>query len=74
MDQFTGGQPTKYFPADKEGIEKLKNLIGQIAIDYKMKKRKVRKRGKAEKKQDPFVLQKYKTEKFPGTMSKDIVN
>ena len=89
MDQFTGGQPTKYFPADKEGIEKLKNLIRQIAdsevyqqnvTPFLTSKEKLAiKRGKAEmyRKQDPFgiykALQKYKTEKFPGTMSKDIV-
>ena len=89
MDQFLGGQPTKYFPADKEGIEKLKNLITEIA-DSKVyaknvtpfltsKEKLAIKRGKAEmyRKQDPYgvykALQKYKTEKFPGTMSRDIV-
>ena len=89
MNQFLGGQPTKYFPADKEGIEKLKSLIGQIAdsevyqqtvTPFLTSKEKLAiKRGKAEmyRKQDPFgiykALQKYKTEKFPGTMSRDIV-
>jgi len=82
MDQFLGGQPTKYFPADKEGIEKLKNLITQIA-DSEVYAKNVTpfltseeklavKRAKAAtyKEKDPFnvyrKLQEYKTEKFPG--------
>ena len=89
MDQFLGGQPTKYFPANKEGIDKLKNLITQIAdsevyaknvTPFLTSKEKLAiKRAKAAmyKKQDPYgvykALQKYKTEKFPGTMSRDIV-
>ena len=89
MDQFLGGQPTKYFPADKEGINKLKDLITEIAdsevytknvTPFLTSKEKLAiKRAKAAmyKKQDPYgiyrTLREYKTEKFPGTMSKDIV-
>ena len=89
MDQFLGGQSTKYFSADKEGINKLKDLITEIAdsevyrknvTPFLTSKEKLAiKRAKAAmyKKQDPYgiyrALREYKTEKFPGTMSKDIV-
>ncbi len=88
MDQFLGGQPTKYFPADREGIEKLKDLIINISnsevyeknvTPFLTSKEKLAiKRAKAEmyRKQDPYgvykALQEYKTEKFPGTLSKEI--
>ena len=89
MDTFLDGQKTKYFPADKDGINKLKDLITQIADspEYQKnvtpflssKEKLAIKRAKAAmyKKQDPYgvyrALREYKTEKFPGTMSKDIV-
>ena len=89
MDTFLDGQKTKYFPADKEGIDRLKDLITEISdsevyaknvTPFLTSKEKLAiKRAKAAmyKKQDPYgiyrVLREYKTEKFPGTMSKDIV-
>ena len=89
MDTFLDGQKTKYFPADKDGINKLKDLITQIADspEYQKnvtpfltsKEKLAIKRAKAAmyKKQDPYgiyrALREYKTEKFPGTMSKDVV-
>jgi hypothetical protein len=88
MDQFLGGQPTKYFPADREGIEKLKNLITQIAdsdiyketvTPFKTRKQELavnRAKDAQYRKKDPFQiyrkLREYKTEKFPEQLSRDI--
>ena len=89
MDAFLDGQKTKYFPANKEGINKLKDLITEISdsemyaknvIPFLTSKEKLainRAKAAMYKKQDPYgiyrALREYKTKKFPGTMSKDIV-
>ena len=81
MDEFTGGQVTKYFPGDEKGIQQLRNLIIDIAESNIYKdnvtpfqspdQKRAIKRAKAAtyREKDPFNvykrLQEYKTEKFP---------
>ena len=81
MDEFTGGQVTKYFPGDEKGIQQLRDLIIEVAESdvYKnnvtpfqtAEQKRAIKRAKAAtyREKDPFNvykrLQEYKTEKFP---------
>jgi len=81
MDEFTGGQVTKYFPGDEKGIQQLRDLIIDIAESNVYKdnvtpfqspdQKRAIKRAKAAtyREKDPFNvyrrLQEYKTEKFP---------
>ena len=85
---FFGNNKTLSFTADAKGIEKAKNLVKQIAVsdvytnnvlpfqtdEYKRKIKRLKEAMYKEK--DPFgvykALQKYKTEVFPGNLSKEI--
>ena len=87
--QFFGKNKTQAFPANEEGFTSVQNLVDDIFLSniyknkvkpFKTKEyfRKLRRLKDARyKKQDPHgiykALQEYKTKKFPGTMSKDIV-
>ena len=85
---FFGDRKTLSFTADAKGIEQAKNLVKQVAIsevykdnvlpfqtdEYKLKIKRLK--AKQYKLKDPFgvykALQKYKTEVFPGNLSKEI--
>ena len=85
---FFGDKKTSSFTADAKGIDQAKNLIKQVAIsevykdnvlpfqtdEYKLKIKRLK--AKQYKLRDPFgvykALQEYKTEVFPGKLSKEI--
>jgi hypothetical protein len=85
---FLKGNKTFSVTADAKGINELKNLVKQIAVsdvytnnvlpfqtdEYKRKIKRLKEAMYKEK--DPFgvykALQKYKTEVFPGNLSKEI--
>ena len=86
--QFFGKNKTRVFPANEEGLAEVQKLVDNIFTSniYTLKVkpfktpeyfRKLKRLKEARyKEQDPFgiyeALRRYKTEKFPGSMSSDI--